>query len=433
MALVSKKGAESERPPFGTTFRWYLALWKPHKGVLVRLMLLTVISAGLRVALPTLFAPVLESAQENAGSVPWSIALGIVAVGVLRSVVYGLLQYTRASMNFALGREARERTFDLLTELGPDVYVKHPAGDLLTRLTDDCGEEKMSWFACSGVFRLVEAAIVVAFALAVMATISPALTLVACAPLPLIAIFYLRLAGRLDVLFDTVQKRVSSLESFLDALFTGIRAVKANGLERSQAEHFSGLVARHRDAGIAAETAHVSVEMLYGYGWQLVLPTLVYFGGRQVMHEQLTLPAFVSFYGLTLLLVWPMLDLGSFIVRFRQSGASVARLLEIEKNAPEVSSREGAPARALEHAVSFESVTRRSEDGKRTLLEDVSFPVPVGGTTAIVGEVGSGKSTVLRLLPRIMDPRPGKVALDGTDLRDVDLGAWRRGIGYVPQ
>src|SRR5207244_1945809 len=153
--------------------------------------------AALRVALPYLYQFVIDSDPSDA-ALAWKIAVALILTGICRSIVYGLLQYTRASTNFALGRVARERTFDHLTELGPDAYIKHPVGDLLARLTDDCGEQKMSWFACSGVFRLAEAVLVVGFALAGMARISPRLTLVACAPLPLIALVYLRLAGRLD-------------------------------------------------------------------------------------------------------------------------------------------------------------------------------------------------------------------------------------------
>jgi ABC-type multidrug transport system fused ATPase/permease subunit len=133
------------------------------------------------------------------------------------------------------------------------------------------------------------------------------------------------------------------------------------------------------------------------------------------------------------MLVFPALDWGEFFVRLRQAGASVARLIELEAHRPEVvAALEGKPA-ALAGAVGFESVTRRSHDERRTLIEQVTFEVPRGATVAVVGGVGSGKSTVLKLLPRIMDPRPGTVTLDGSDLRSVDLGAWRRKIGYVPQ
>jgi ABC-type multidrug transport system fused ATPase/permease subunit len=367
------------------------------------------------------------------GKVPVGLAVAILAVGVLRSVVYGLLQYTRASTNFALGRVARERTFDRLTELGPDVYAQHSTGDLLARLTDDCSEEKMAWFACSGAFRLVEATIVIVFALGVMLTISPRLTLLAAAPLPAIAVLYRLFAMKLDKLYATVQVRVSALEGFLDALFTGIRAVKANGLERAHADRFAGLVDSHREAEVRAATAGAGIQMLYGYGWQLCLPLLVYFGGRLLVDEKLSTGAFMSFYGLVLMLVFPALDWGEFFVRLRQAGASVARLMELEAYEAEVRPAASPRPATLEKAIRFEGVTRKSRDERRTLLDAVTFEVPRGATVAVVGAVGSGKSTVLKLLPRILDPRPGAVTLDGTDLRSVDLGAWRRRIGYVPQ
>ncbi len=423
---------EVARPSFAETFRWYVGIWKPIRWVLVRLLFLTVVSAALRVLLPSLFQPVIDRALAD-GKVPLALAAGILAVGVLRSVVYGLLQYTRASTNFALGRVARERTFDRLTQLGPDVYQQHSTGDLLARLTDDCSEEKMAWFACSGAFRLLEATIVIVFALGVMLTISPRLTLLAAAPLPVIAILYRIFAMKLDRLYATVQTRVSALETFLDALFTGIRAVKANGLEHAQADRFAGFVDAHREAEVRAGNAGVAIHMLYGYGWQLCLPLLVYFGGGLLVEKQLTTGAFMSFYGLVLMLVFPALDWGEFFVRLRQAGASVARLKELEGHDPEVLAPASAAPATLERALGFDDVTRKSRDGRRTLVEAATFEVPRGSTVAVVGASGSGKSTILKLIPRIMDARPGTVTLDGTDLKAIDLGAWRRRIGYVPQ
>jgi ATP-binding cassette subfamily B protein len=423
---------DAPRPPFRVTVRWYAELWRPIRWILLRLVVLTTLSAALRVALPSLFQPVLDQALKE-GKVAPALALLILGVGIMRSVVYGFLQYTRASTNFRLGRVARERTFDLLTELGPDVYSKHPMGDLMARLSDDCSEEKMAWFACSGVFRLLEATIVIVFALTVMTTISPALTLIACAPLPVIAIVYRLVAGKLDRLYAGVQTRVSGLESFLDALFTGIRAVKANGLERAQTDRFEGLAFAHRDAEVRAANGQAGVHMLYGYGWQCCLPLLVFFGGRLITRDQLTPGAFTSFYGLTLMLVFPALDWGEFFVRLRQAGASVARLEELEANEPEVKAAASGAAPVLTKALAFEDAGRKSPDGRRTLLEAIAFGVPAGSTVAVVGAVGSGKSTVLKLVPRIMDPRPGALTLDGKDLREIDLGAWRRKVGYVPQ
>jgi ATP-binding cassette subfamily B protein len=420
-----------ELPPAKKTFLWYLRLWSPFRWILARLIFLTVVSAALRVALPTLFQPVVDKALDE-GHVPVGLAVAILGVGVLRSLVYGLLQYTRASTNYTLGRAARERTFDLLSELGPDVYARHPVGDLLARLTDDCGEEKMAWFACSGAFRLLEATIVIVLALTVMCTISARLTLLAAAPLPLIAVLFRIFGMKLDRLYATVQTRVSALEGFLDALFTGIRAVKASSLERVQADRFAAFVDAHRDAEVRAANAGAGIQLLYGYGWQLCLPLLVYVGGTMLVDEKLSPGAFMSFYGLTLMLVFPMLDWGEFFVRLRQAGASIARLSELEKNAPEVTSA-GTASAALSRGIAFESVTRRSEDGRRTLVEGATFEVPRGATVAVVGPVGCGKSTLLKLLPRIMDPRPGTVTLDGSDLRTVDLRAWRGKIGYVPQ
>src|SRR5262249_46314447 len=155
------------------------------------------------------------------------VALAVIVTGVLRSIVNGLAQYQRASTNIRLERAARERLFARAIELGPGALERHPTGDLLARLSDDCGVEKTGWFGCSGIFRTIEATLVIVGSLVALVSISPWVTLVSVAPIPLIAVVFLATAGKLDRLYGAVQVRVSAIEAFLDALFTGMPVVKA--------------------------------------------------------------------------------------------------------------------------------------------------------------------------------------------------------------
>ncbi len=183
--------------PARETLAWIVDLWRPLRRRLVPLVLFTCASAFLRVAFPYLHQFLVD--RLRAGEAIGAVVALVLGTGVLRSVVYGALQYTRASTNYLLEPTARQRIFARVIELGPGALEKHPTGDLLARLSDDCGD-KFAWFACSGIFRLLEATLVIGIAIVALVLISPWITLVAVAPLPLIALVYLFTASRLDAI-----------------------------------------------------------------------------------------------------------------------------------------------------------------------------------------------------------------------------------------
>jgi ATP-binding cassette subfamily B protein len=412
--------------------RWYYDLWRPFRGRLLLLVALAFLMGSVRTLFPAIFKPLLDRTLSE-GAVPLELLLALGSVGVLRALLLTVLFSVRASNNLLLSRRARERAFERVIALGPDFLARHATGDLLARLTDDCSEEKMAFFACSGVFRALEASWVIASSLAVLISISPRLTLICFMPIPAISIIYRVLRRRLDPLLSSVQRSLSSATAMLDGLFTTTRVVKANVLEERETERFASLATRLGDEQVRAINGQEAVEMLYGYGWQIVIPILVFRGGSELGTHGLSMGGFTAFYSALLLLASPALDIGEFFVRLTRAGTSVARLREIEREQPEVATSRAGQAVVLGSRIAFEGVSRLSPDRRRALLVSVTLEVKRGSTVALIGPVGSGKSTILRLLPRIMDPSSGRILVDAQDLRVLDLHAWRRLIGYVPQ
>jgi ATP-binding cassette subfamily B protein len=161
---------------------------------------------------------------------------------------------------------------------------------------------------------------------------------------------------------------------------------------------------------------------------------LLWYGGRQVINDQLTLGEFVAFMGYLSMLTWPTIAVGWVINIFQRGSASMGRILELMESEPEIQDEPGAasPERS-QGGLEIRNLTFRYPQSEAPVLHDLSFTVPAGTTMAIVGHTGSGKSTLANLIPRLFDPPPGTVFVDGKDVHDWPLSKLRGSIGYVPQ
>jgi ATP-binding cassette subfamily B multidrug efflux pump len=212
---------------------------------------------------------------------------------------------------------------------------------------------------------------------------------------------------------------------------------------------------RRRRAEIAAVKVGTIVQQMYGYIWQFGVVIVLLVGGKMVMDGKLSLGTLVAFDAYVLLLVFPMYDIGTFFVQGKRAGVSIRRLTDIEDVEPEIKEtakpvmlpsphggvETGAAAGSKGEPVDeivFRSVLRFEDvslsfAGGRKILDRVSFDVKPGAMVALVGRVGSGKSSVVNLIPRLIDPIEGRIMLDGVPLKELGLESLRNIIGYVPQ
>jgi ATP-binding cassette subfamily B protein len=362
-----------------------------------------------------------------------TFALAIVAVGFTASVLYAFVQGHRAWMNLRLEWAFRQDAFNGITTKGPDFYNRFRTGDLVTRMTDDVAE-KLSWFACSGIFRFYEAVIFVVFALAMMVTIDPWLTLLSAGPLPILIVIFFKSATILDKRYDHLQKRISILNDTMEACFYGIRVVKAYVKEKAQKGNFDDAVELRRDAEISSIKAMTVVDSLYQYIWQFGIIIVLIAGGYMVINSSLSLGKLIAFVYYIVYLIFPMFDIGQFLVKSRQSAVSINRLVELEKTPAMIQDRgtESIDGDVMGR-LTLDNVTFAFDGMDRKIIDDVSIDILPGQTAAIVGKIGSGKSWLVNMIPRLVDPTGGTVSLDGHDLRKFRLADLRRNIGYVPQ
>ena len=431
--------------------KWFWKYYRKYGYVLAVLLILTPVQTVFQVSIPRMIEFMVDFVKsgempDNAVAVwltgvgsgiglstPATFALSLVLIGLIASVLYAFVQSHRAWMNLKLEWLFRQDAFNKTTYRGPDFFNKFRTGDLVTRMTDDVAE-KLSWFACSGIFRFYEASLMVAFTIAMMITIDPILTLWSVGPLPLLILIFFRSATLLDKRYDHLQKRISRFNDVMESCFSGIRVVKAYVKENAQKAKFRSAVDDRRAAEISTIKVMTIVDSLYMYVWQVGIVIVLVAGGYMVINSGLSLGKLVAFIYYVVYLVFPMFDIGQFLVKSRQSAVSIGRLIELEKVTPMVADCGVRDCDGdLKGALSFENVEFSFPDSDRKIIDGVSLVIGPGETVAFVGKVGSGKTWLINMIPRLVDPSGGSIRLDGHDLREFKLEDLRRNIGYVPQ
>lgn len=399
------------------------------------------IAAILVRALVGLLAPLLVGQAVDAFRRETSARTLLVYAGMLVGVaaVQGVFSYAQRKVLVAVSRDIeydlRNDYFAHLERLPPSYYQTSYTGDLMARATSDlqavrmlCGPAIM--YASNTVFEA-------AGSLAFMAHIHWRLTLLALATLPLVAAATQVFGQRIHRLFERVQERFAALSTRAQENFAGVRVVRAYAQEESEAAAFGvandAYLAENRRLIRWNAAFHPLLQMLVGVGFALVL----WYGGNLALRHEITVGQFVTFNLFLGQLVWPMIAIGWVINLAQRGAASYGRLRAVLDVVPSI--RDEEPVERLpaaRGALSFRGVTLRHPGAAETVppaLADVAFDVAPGETVAVVGRTGAGKSTLLSLVPRLADPPPGTVTLDGRDVRHVALEDLRGAVAMVPQ
>lgn len=430
--------------------KWIAGFYMQFKYVLSVLLVFTAVHALAIVLQPVIFRNIFDSLRggpealdgytdiltvalvERGLTSPGQLTLVFLLFSAVAFLLYLFVQNHRAWMNTRLEMAFRQKVFGDISDYGPRFYSRFNVGDMVTRLTDDVAE-KLSWFACSGIFRFYEALMLVTFGIAVMVSLNPKLTLYTIAPLPLLIVLFRASAARLDRRYDYLQSRISRLNDLMAACFSGIRVIKSYRQERAQRVRFGAVVEDRRQAEISAVRAQQIIELFYMYVWEFGLVFTLVVGGYMVIQDEISLGEYLAFDFFVLLMVMPMLDIGQFLVKGLQSAVSIDRLMELQSHGEtQIRSTGGADAQKSSGAIVFDNVSL-SLDGKRQTLNKVSFEIASGARVAFVGKVGSGKTWAANLIPRLIDPDSGTVSLDGRPLAEYSIDSLRESIGYASQ
>jgi len=272
------------------------------------------------------------------------------------------------------------------------------------------------------------------FSVALMLWISPQLTALALVPMLILPPITIGVGRVIHQRFEDIQEQLSTLSTMVQENLTGLRIVRAYVQERAQEEHFDGLNADYmrKNMELVKASGFFFPLLMLVAGASMVV--VLWMGGRQVMEGVISVGDFVAFNSYLALLTWPMIALGWVVNLFQRGAASMGRLNRILQTPSRVRPPEAPlPLPAHRSTIEFRNVAFRYPGTDRDVLREVSFTARPGETVAVVGPTGSGKSTLVALIPRIFDPTEGTILLDGTPLPALDPSDLRRHIGMVPQ
>ncbi len=375
---------------------------------------------------------VMQTDLDNATSALITGGLIIVAFAVAR----GLFTFTQMYMSQVLSQdiafEMRNDIFAKIQRLSFSYHDKNRTGQLMIRATDDV--ERLRTFIGQGLLMAVQSVILLVGTITILALTNWQLTLIVLPVLP-IAFILFGLFGRVAMpLFAEAQKRLSTVNTILQENLAGLKVVKAFTSEPREATRFRGSIDDLLEQRIKISKFFSFLFPLIFLVANLGQAAILYFGGVQIIEGTFTLGEWQKFSLYLVFVFIPMGQLGMIISLMAQASASAERIFEILDAKNDVEDKEDAIVlEKVMGRVEFNDVTFRYFDSGDPVLSDISFTAEPGQTIALLGSTGSGKSTIINLIPRFYDISAGSVSIDGHDVRDVTIDSLRRKIGIVLQ
>jgi ATP-binding cassette subfamily B protein len=411
----------------GATLRLYLRQHRLRLGIGV---VLTVAGAFLSTLPPILIGQIIDhlGRQSEFGLI---VLLGaaIVALTAGQALFQALGRYLTIATARDIEFEIRDDLFHHLQRLDLAYFQHQRIGDLMARMTNDLNAVRM--MVAQGFLSLTATLAVVLFAVVAMLGVSVPLTLICLVILPFVTLTLAVVGHIVNLRFEQLQAQFSEISAAAQENLSGVRVVKAFAQETPEIEAFADLCDQYAARAIRLARAQgviwPAMEGILG----LALLVVLVVGGQEAIGAQLSLGQLVQFVAYLRLLSWPLVGLG-WVSNLLQAGwASLKRLQELWAARPSIHDEPDPVTDPIRGEIEFRDVTF-AYDGE-PVLRNVSFRVPVGTSLAVVGAIGSGKSSLVNLIPRLFDVTSGQVLVDGVDVRRHSLSVLRQAIGYVPQ
>ena len=408
----------------------YLRSYKLESGgAFVALLCVT----GANLVTPLLIARAIDDGIRPGNlNVILAIVGGLVGVALARGLFTFLQGYLAERASQGVAYDLRNALFERIGRLSFSYYDRVQTGQLVTRLTNDV--EQIRTFTGSGVVQLGNAAVMLVGTTFLLFYLDWRLALVALAIIPPIIFVLVRFVQKIRPLFGQVQQTLGRLNTVLQEDLSGVRVIRAFAREDYETE-------RYRNVNDELLNKNLETVKTFSNNFPIIfllsnLGTLaiVLFGGLQVIGGGLSIGELVAFNSYLAFLLQPILTIGFLSASISRAGASSLRVFEVLDAEVEVRDKPDAtPLPPIRCRVEFEGVGFRYPGSEREILKDISFCIEPGQTVAILGTTGSGKSTLVNLIPRFYDVTSGGVKLDGHDVRDVTLSSLRSQIGIVLQ
>ena len=358
------------------------------------------------------------------------LMLVIVVLAILVAVGrYGWRNYIIGSAR-RIETDLRLRLYDKLLTLSGSFYGRYKVGDLMARATNDLHSVRMA--TGMALIAFVDGVFMSVVILATLFIGYGKLGLLVIIPLPLVTAMALFLGRLIGPLFGRVQRSFAGISEHVQETLAGIRVVKSFVREEKALDDFKGINAEYGSANMSLVRFWGMIFPAMGFVAGLSVLLLLYYGGIRVMDGRLSPGDFVAALSYLGMLIWPAMGAGWVVNMMQRGAASMKRINEVLDEVPDIDDEPGAIGGPVTGDLEFRSV-RYSYDGDSPVLDNVSFTALRGESTGILGRTGSGKTTLVKLLPRLLDPPESSVFIGGIDIRKLTRSALRRALGVVPQ
>ncbi|MBP3543112.1 MAG: ABC transporter ATP-binding protein [Lachnospiraceae bacterium] len=417
------------------TFQFIFQYIKRHKFQYIAGIITLFVVDFANIFIPKMTGTITDGLQS--GTMGWDgvkrCLLAIFLLGLTLAIGRFLWRFFLFGAARSIEKELRNGMFEHLEQMSVEYYNEHKTGDLMTRFTSDLNSVRMA--IGPAVISAFDASVMTIMVIAqMMIYVDVKLTLLAIIPMLVICFGEIYYGKIIYKRFRARQEAVSNLTDFVQESFSGVRVIKAFVRKHSEMKAFlkANEYAMEKNLDIARMQSVVMplLDVIIGAS---SLITLIY-GGYLTLNGDITLGRFVAFNQYINMLVWPMLACGDAINMFSQGGASIRRIREVFEEKPEIFDSENTEKpEKIEGNVTFSHLTFIHRGHSEPTLHDINLHVPAGTTFAIIGRTGNGKTTLVNLLLRLYNTKPGQILIDGRDINTIELKTLRENIAYVPQ
>jgi ABC-type multidrug transport system fused ATPase/permease subunit len=412
------------------TFRRLLGFLSPYRRAVILSFVLAAAAMVASVAIPWLVGRAIDRVRAHDTAGLRSYAIAVAVAGLVSLVLTVARRLIAGRVSLGVEYDLRNGVYAHLQALELGFFDRQQTGQLMSRATVDL--QGVRFFLGYGLVFMAQSALTIVLVAIAMVFKDPALAALSLIPVPFVVLIAQRYGRRARPAAQEVQQRIAELTAEAEENISGVRVVKAFAREDRQLERFGHRTGRVFEQAMVSTRLQAFYNPLIGFLPQLGLAVVLVIGGRRVVHGSLSIGDFTAFYAYLLRLLSPMRTLGMSLGMAQRATAAGARLFEILDRTPRIVAPVDAPALPDgSGSVRFEHVTLQYEGASVPALHDVSLEVPAGRTVALVGATGSGKTTLVQLLPRLYDPVQGAVYVDGVDVRSVNPASLRAAIAIV--
>ncbi len=357
----------------------------------------------------------------------------LLSLALLKGVFQYWMRWILIGISRDIEYDMNNDLFGHLMRLSQRFFHSYRTGDLMSRATNDMNAVRL--LLGPGIMYTVDVLLTFVVVLAVMSSTDWRLTCFVFLPIPLVSFTVSYFGRRIHDRFQRVQEKFSDISSLVQESLGSVRIVRAYAQEAEEVRRFEELNQQYMGQNFKLIRLwgkfYPLLELLVGLTYVIVL----WYGGRKVLEGDITLGSFVMFMTYMAMLTWPMIGFGWVVNVIQRGVASLERLNELLKQRPSIADSEitDFSISGVRGDIEFRNVTVCYPGSEQPVLSNIDLDIPAGQTLAIVGPTGSGKTTLVNLVPRLIDPREGRILVDGMDARKIPLEVLRSAIGLVPQ